>query len=432
MKVALVHDWLTGMRGGERCLEAFLAIYPSADIFTLVHVPGSTSSLIDSRVKEASFLSRIPGIKRLYRLFLPLYPLAIRSFDFTGYDLVISLSHAAAKNIVVPSGVKHVCYCFTPMRYVWDQVKHYFGPAARVVLFPVLEFLRKWDRAGAARVTHFVAISSFVGARIRLFYGRRSHVIAPPVRSDREAPAIVDRNDQHIIATLPTKFFLCAGALVPYKRIEVVVEAFNASGHPLVVAGKGPELKRLRELARANIFFLESVSDGVLWELYRRCKALIFPGIEDFGIVPVECLAAGRPVIGLNAGGLRDSMAPDRDWSISPLVAVCSTGILISKGLYGSAFGISEAVEAFFERESTFSSSDARARADKFSYDQFYQSWSNFCFSVGLPGPGGSRLSSSMAMSSDSAGAKSLGETSGPVPEPSPAQVVKMVGGSSC
>jgi len=432
MKVALVHDWLTGMRGGERCLEAFLSIYPDADIFTLVHVPGSTSARIDSRVKRTSFLSRIPGIGRLYRLFLPLYPVAIRQFDFSGYDLVISLSHAAAKNVVVPPNVTHVCYCFTPMRYVWDQVRYYFGTAARIALFPILEFLRTWDRAGAARVTHFVAISSFVAARIRLYYGRRSTVIAPPVRSNCEAPHTLNADEQHTLTSLPTTFFLCAGALVPYKRIEVVVEAFNASGLPLVIAGKGSELKRLKEMANANVFFLEKVSDALLWSLYRKCKALIFPGIEDFGIVPVECLAAGRPVIGLNAGGLRDSMARNRDWSISPLVAVCSTGILVSKGLYGSALGISEALVAFSERESTFSPQAAKAQADKFSYEHFYRSWLNFCSRIGLQGPGLDRLSVEVASSPNSSGALFSAEGQGAVSGPLSAEVVKMVGGSSC
>ena len=172
MRVALVHDWLTGMRGGERCLEAFLCIYPEADIFTLVHVPGKTSPQIDQRVKVTSFLNKVPRIEKLYKAFLPLYPLAIRSFDFTGYDLVISLSHAAAKNVYVPPGIPHVCYCFTPMRYVWDQASAYLRGVKYVCALPLISLLRRWDAQGAKRVSHFIGISTFISARIRRFYGR--------------------------------------------------------------------------------------------------------------------------------------------------------------------------------------------------------------------------------------------------------------------
>jgi hypothetical protein len=170
------------MRGGERCLEAFLRIYPGADIFTLVHVPGTTSPEIDARVVGTSFLNRLPGVRRYYRALLPFYPLAARSLRLEGYDLVISLSHAAVKNVVVPNGVPHVCYCFTPMRYVWDQAPHYFRGFAGLLAKPLIGALRAWDTAGADRVTHFISISNFISARIRKYYGRRAHVIAPPVR----------------------------------------------------------------------------------------------------------------------------------------------------------------------------------------------------------------------------------------------------------
>lgn len=384
MKVALVHDWLTGMRGGERCLEAFLKIYPSADIFTLVHIPGSTSQEIDARVKGTSFLSKIPGIARLYRIFLPLYPAAISRLDLAGYDLIISLSHAAAKNITVPVGATHVCYCFTPMRYVWDQVRHYFGPVARVLLFPILESLRRWDRAGAGNVDHFVTISRFVAARVRLFYGKRSTVIAPPVRQNIEVTSSLSEKERTVITTLPAHFFLCAGALVPYKRIEIAVEACNQLGYPLVIAGKGPELRELRSKAAGNVFFIENVSDTLLWECYRRCKALIFPGIEDFGIVPVECLAAGRPVIGVNAGGLRDSMSKERKASKSPLVALTTTGVLISKRAYGSSVDLAHAVQEFLDSEEMFSPKSAEEQATRFSYQRFFTSWGEFCDRVGI------------------------------------------------
>jgi glycosyltransferase involved in cell wall biosynthesis len=384
MKVALVHDWLTGMRGGERCLEAFLKIYPTADIFTLVHIPGSTTAEIDARVKGTSFLTKIPGISRLYRIFLPLYPVAISQIDLDGYDLIVSLSHAAAKNVRTPSGATHVCYCFTPMRYVWDQVRHYFGPLARVLLFPILESLRRWDRLGADNVDYFVTISHFVAARVRLFYGKRSHVIAPPVRQNFELSLSFTDKERGVLAALPTRFFLCAGALVPYKRIEIAVEAFNTLGYPLVIAGKGPELHKLKSRAAANIFFVDKVSDTLLWEFYKRCKALIFPGIEDFGIVPVECLAAGRPVVGVNAGGLRDSMSKIRKSSNSPLVALTATGVLISKKAYGSAGALVHAVQEFLDSEEMFSEKSAKEQAAQFSHQRFFDAWGKFCDQIGI------------------------------------------------
>jgi glycosyltransferase involved in cell wall biosynthesis len=232
------------MRGGERCLEAFLCIYPDADIFTLVHVPGTTSPQIDSRVRVTSFLSRIPGIKRLYKAFLPLYPLAARSFDLSGYDLVISLSHAAAKNVRVPEGVQHVCYCFTPMRYIWDQAAAYLRGVKYLCALPLITLLRRWDTNGSQRVSHFVAISTFISARIRRFYGRGSTVIAPPVRMSDEVSFGLTSEEAAFFDRHPEPFFLCAGALVPYKKIDVAVKAFNQLSPPLWVVGGGPERDR--------------------------------------------------------------------------------------------------------------------------------------------------------------------------------------------
>jgi glycosyltransferase involved in cell wall biosynthesis len=308
------------MRGGERCLEAFLCIYPQADIFTLVHVPGKTSSQIDQRVKVTSFLNKVPRIERLYKAFLPLYPLAVRAFDFTGYDLVISLSHAAAKNVYVPPGIPHVCYCFTPMRYVWDQASAYLRGVKYVCALPLISLLRRWDAQGAKRVSHFIGISTFISARIRRFYGRSSTVIAPPVRMSDEVSFELTPEEREFFERHPEPFFLCAGALVPYKKIDVAVKAFNQLGRPLWVVGGGPEQPALEAIACPNVRILGRVSEAFLWECYRRCRALIFPGIEDFGIVPVECLSAGRPVIGIDAGGLRESVVGFRPWQGSNLV----------------------------------------------------------------------------------------------------------------
>ncbi len=392
MRVAIIHDWLTGMRGGERCLEAFLCVYPEADIFTLIHVPGSTSPEIDKRVVGTSFLSKLPGVRRYYRALLPLFPLAARQLDLSGYDFVVSLSHAAAKNVTVPHGVPHVCYCFTPMRYVWDQVPYYFGRVGRLVMSPLLSFLRTWDQRGAKSVTHFVAISSFVGARIRLFYSRRSVVIPPPVRMASDGPREINADEHDLFRKLPESFFLCAGALVPYKRVAVVVKAFASLDAQLVVVGGGPELGSLQRLATPNVHFLGTVTDRVLWECYRRCKALIFPGIEDFGIVPVECLASGRPVIGVNAGGLRQSMAADTYLQRSSLVSETPHGVLLSRRGYGRSEAIVEAVETFLLHQQQFSPQAAVHQASHFSYQEFFKAWSLFCQQTGLYSGGDPQL----------------------------------------
>jgi glycosyltransferase involved in cell wall biosynthesis len=387
VRVAIVHDWLTGMRGGERCLEAFLCMYPDADIFTLVHIPGTTSPQIDARVKVTSFLSKIPGIRRTYKAFLPLYPLAAGLFDLTGYDLVISLSHAAAKNVRVPRGVPHICYCFTPMRYIWDQASSYLKGVSYYAALPLIQVLRWWDARGARRVSQFVAISSFISARIRRFYGRSSVVIAPPVRLEREVSRSLTPEERAFFDSNPEPFFLCAGALVPYKRIDVAVEAFAALNVPLWVVGGGPELEKLKGLASANVTFLGRVSEGFLWECYQRCRALVFPGIEDFGIVPVECLAAGRPVIGIDAGGLRESVVGFRPWQDSNLVPSEHSGVFIPKDQCGDASALVEAVQTFCEVEGMFNPEVLKARAEIFSYPHFFAAWGDFMNQLGFSSP---------------------------------------------
>jgi glycosyltransferase involved in cell wall biosynthesis len=379
MKVALVHDWITGMRGGERCLEAFVRMYPEADIFTLIHVPGATSPLIDARVKATSFLNRIPGIRRIYRALLPLFPLAIRSLDLSGYDLVISLSHAAAKNARVPAGVPHICYCFTPMRYIWDQASAYFRGPVMFFLQPVLFYLRWWDTRGAKGVSEFVGISSFVAARIRKFYGRRASVIAPPVRMETEINRDLSVEERHFFEAHPEPFFLCAGALVPYKRIDVAVRAFNELGLPLWIAGKGPELDALKGQAGDSIRFLGHVSEGFLWECYRRCRALVFPGIEDFGIVPIECLASGRPVIAIQAGGVAESVpgvVTGEKWDANRRGSW--QGVFVPKSGFGSHVALREGVEFFIEQENQFEPAAAKEHALIFSYEMFFASWRRF------------------------------------------------------
>lgn len=376
MKIAIVHDWLTGLRGGERCLEEFLRMYPQADIFTLIHVPGATSAMIDDHVHRVSWLNQIPFSGRWYRAFLPLFPAAISRFDFSGYDLVISLSHAAAKNIEVPRGVRHLSYCFTPMRYIWDQAPAYFGRSGTMSLWPVLRALRIWDQRGSARVTAFASISRFVAARIRRFYGRSSQVIHPPVNTTWIPHR---RNDHHI-----GEAFLYAGALVPYKRPDVIVEAFRGLPYDLWIAGGGPMEEELRGHASKNVHFLGRLSDEALAQVYGRCRALIFPVKEDFGMIPIECLAAGRPVISSYEGATRESLGGAKIWE-APSESSCaaSTGIAFRWQPGDAVRSLREAVEFFVSRELLFQADVCYARAARFSPEVFRRNWSAFVDSQG-------------------------------------------------
>jgi glycosyltransferase involved in cell wall biosynthesis len=246
-------------------------------------------------------------------------------------------------------------------------------------LQPVLFYLRWWDRKGAKGVTEFVGISSFVTARIRKFYGRRAAVIAPPVRMETEVDRTLSPEERRFLEAHPEPFFLCAGALVPYKRIDVAVKAFNELGLPLWIVGKGPELETLRAQAGGSIRFLGHVSEGFLWECYRRCRALVFPGIEDFGIVPIECLASGRPVIAVQAGGVAESVPGVLTGDTVNINRAGSwKGVFIAKAGFGSHTALREGVEFFIRNEEQFDSAAAKEHAQVFSYEMFFASWRRF------------------------------------------------------
>lgn len=303
LRVALVHDWLTGMRGGEKCLEVLCRAFPEAGLHTLIHRRGALSPAIEAMAIRTSPLQRVPGVFRHYRKLLPVMPLAARSWRLRDIDLVISLSHCVAKAIRPPAGVPHVCYCFTPMRYAWEGREAYLDawsdrPIRRALAGRLLDGLRAWDLATAARVSHFVAISETVRARIARCYGRESRVIPPPVDADFYTPCRVERDGP----------YLCVSALVPYKRVDQAVASCSRSGRPLVVIGEGPERARLERLAGPNVQFLGWQPDEVIRDHYRRCRALLFPGEEDFGIVPIEALACGAPVIALGLGGAAETI----------------------------------------------------------------------------------------------------------------------------
>ncbi|MCJ7543842.1 MAG: glycosyltransferase [Phycisphaerae bacterium] len=296
MNVALVHDWLTGMRGGERVLLAIGRMFPRADLFTLFQVPGQCGPIVEGRRVVSSWLDRLPGIRRYYRYLLPVMPWAIQSLDLRGYDLILSNSHCVAKGVRRPRGAVHICYCHSPMRYVWSQVDAYrqamglTGLALHVFRDP----LRRWDRRTAAGVDLFVANSVNVAQRISRSYSRRAVVIYPPVDTEFYSPAAVPREE----------FYLAVGAMAPYKRLDQAVGAFaRLPDRQLRVIGSGQMAAKLRRSAPPNVVFLGWQTEDVIRDHYRRCRALLYPGEEDFGIVPVEAMACGCPVIAYRGGG---------------------------------------------------------------------------------------------------------------------------------
>lgn len=309
LNIAIVHDWLVSMRGGEKCLEALCELFPRAHLFTLVHRRGSVSPIIERMRITTSLLQRMPfGVSR-YQWYLPVLPTMAETLDVRDYDLVISSSHAVAKGVRVGEAALHVCYCHTPMRYVWDQYDQYFGKgsagfATRAVMKLFLSSLRRWDVQTSSGVHHFIANSKNVMQRIRRIYNRAAEVMYPPVDVHRFHVSEVDDG-----------YFLIVSALVPYKRVDLAIEAFNRTGKRLVVVGTGMEDRRLKQMAKSNIEFIGWASDEELVRYYERCRAVIFPGEEDFGIVPVEAMACGKPVVAFGRGGALEVVVENESFS---------------------------------------------------------------------------------------------------------------------
>lgn len=354
LSVTLVHDYLNGMRGGEKVLEVLCTLFPHAPLFTLMHVEGSVSQVIEDRVITTSPLQRMPWSATKYRLYFPLFPLFAESAMASDCDLVISTSHSVAKAMVNRRGgrPRHICYIHSPMRYIWDRFDDYFGPekvgkfASQFLFRPLALGLQQYDRATTDRVDVFVANSRFVADRVKRLYGRESEVLAPPVAVERFAGF-----DRH-----PEDWYLVVSALVPYKRVDHAIAACAALDRPLKIIGSGPDMKQLRALAAklgADVQFLGFVSDDDLGLYYSRARALLFPGVEDFGIVPVEAVATGCPVIALQEGGILDSM--------TNRTAVFYSDPTI-EGLKG----------AIIEFEgSSFDPAELRTHARRFSADEF-------------------------------------------------------------
>ena len=301
-KTALVHDWLTGMRGGEKVLEVFCEMFPDAPLYTLLHIPGSVSPLIERRRIETTFVQQMPRVATKYRNYLPLFPTAIESFNFAGYDLILSSSHCVAKGVIPHPGTTHISYVHTPMRYVYEMYDQYFGPQQmgrlkRCVIPFFANYLRMWDVATTDRVDHYVANSENVRRRIQRHYRRDASVIWAPV--DTQRLTLSEKSDD---------YYLVVSALAPYKRVDLAITAAAKLGRRLVVVGTGPERAALEKLAGPNVKFLGWQSDDQVRDWYAGCRALLFPGEEDFGIVPLEAQACGKPVIAFGRGGALETV----------------------------------------------------------------------------------------------------------------------------
>ncbi len=371
LRVALVHDWLTGYRGGERVLHHLARRYPDADLYTLIHERGSVPAEIESRRILTSPLDRLPGRAKHYRKLLPLFPWAIRQFDLSGYDLVLSTSHAVAKSVRIPKGVAHVDYCFTPMRYVWDHVESYLGNGARRRLAsPMIRRLRQFDveTSDEQSVTRFVAISTDVADRIRRHYARPARVVPPPVNIDWIETARGPAED----------YYLLVGGFVPYKREDLAIDAFRHLDRRLIIAGDGPMRARLERNAPKNVEFLGRVDETRLAGLYRGCRALLYPQHEDFGLVAVEAQAAGRPVIGFKGGGILDTVRPllkgpdlDENRGVDELDSSAeygATGVFFDRQ---TPEALRAAIEQFEKHESHFEPRVLRHWAARFSPARF-------------------------------------------------------------
>jgi glycosyltransferase involved in cell wall biosynthesis len=348
LKTAIVHYWFVSQRGGEKVVEELCRLFPEADIFTLVLDRAALPPSLAGRSITASFVSSLPFARRWYQKYLPLMPLGLEQFDLRGYDLVISSESGPAKGVLTGPRTLHICYCHTPMRYVWDMCHEYtagFGRIKRVLMAPVLHYLRLWDRLSADRVDHFVANSSNVARRIAKHYRRTADVIYPPV--DMDVFRLADRRDD---------FYLMVGQLVGYKRPDIAVKAFSRLGKRLVVIGEGDQMPCLRAMAAGNVEFLGRQPAEVLRDHYSRCRALVFPGDEDFGLVPVEAMASGRPVIAYGQGGALETVVEG------------STGLFFYEQ---NVHSLEDAVRRFEAMEHAFDPKGIREHALQFGSERF-------------------------------------------------------------
>ncbi len=360
-KIAIVHDWLLGMRGGEYVLEALLEIFPEAEIFTLFYEREKVSDRINSKKINVSSLNKFSIIKRNYKYFLPLFPIEIEKFNLQEFELIISSSHCVAKGIIPSPDAIHVSYIHSPMRYIWDQYTYYFGNKKFLKKYYIdkkLNYLRMWDVSSSNRVDYFVTNSSYVSKRIEKYYRRDSIVIHPPVEVDYFTPGKKSEKED---------FFISVGALVPYKRMELLVRAFSKTEFKLVIVGDGSEYKRLKKFSSSNIKIVKSLSREELRELYRKAKAFVFAGVEDFGISFVEAQSTGLPVIAYGKGGVKDIVINEK------------TGLFFNEQ---NEEGIIGAVNKFLDLN--FNVDIVRENSLKFSKHKFKEKFLSFVEKIGF------------------------------------------------
>ncbi len=373
MKIALVVSWLNQYGGAERVLEAAHELFPQAPVYTSIYDPGALPAAYREWDIRVSFLDRLPGAHRHHQRYLPLYPLAFESFKLDGFDLILSIPSAFAHGVRVPASTPHLCYCLTPARVLWQYQEYVeneaVGPVVRAALPAAVRPLRAWDRRAAARVSEFAAISRVVQERIRKYYGRASRIIYPPVDVGHFQPALAGEIED---------YYLIVSRLVPYKRVDLAIAAFNELGLPLLIAGDGRDRPRLERLAGPTVRLLGRVSDAERRGLMARCRALIFPGEEDFGLTPLEANASGRPVIAFAGGGALDS--------------ICE-GVNGSLFREASAASLAECVRSF--DAAAFDPRRIRAHAEQFDASIFKQALSAFVRDL----VSGNSLSSSPAVS---------------------------------
>ena len=346
--MALVHDWLNQIGGAENVLENLVRIFPGAPVFTSMYAPEKMPPEYRHWDIRTTFMQRLPGVTGHHQVYMPFYPLAFSRLKLDGFDLILSNKSGFCHGVTTPAGAAHVCYCLTPTRFLWQydvyRQREGLPPAADLALRPLVSMLRKWDYAAAQRVAHLIAISTEIQERICRFYGRESTVIFPPVDMTRFVP----RSEP------PGDYFLAGGRLIPYKRVDLAVRACSELGLRLLVFGDGRDRAALEKLAGPTVTFVGRVSWDELVCLFQKARAFIFPGLEDFGIAPVEAQAAGRPVIAFAGGGALDSVVPGE------------TGEFFAEQSV-------ESLKAVLRRfdPGAYSPADCRANAERFSTPRF-------------------------------------------------------------
>ena len=348
-KVAIVHDWLVGYAGGDRVVDAMKRVFPDAVIYTLVYDPNNMPEWFKSYDIRTSWFQKVPFSNKLYKAMLPLMPAAFEAFDLTEYDLVLSSCSSCSKGVITRPDAVHICYCHTPMRYLWDNWPAYMrstGRLSRLAMRLLLPSLRQWDCLSAQRVDHFVANSRHVARRIRKYWRREAAVVHPPVDTKAFTPR-AEPGGEH---------YLCFGRLASYKRVDLAVEVCTRLGRPLVVAGDGEMMQQLKAKAGPSVRFVGRQDDAAVRELMARSRALLFPGEEDFGIIPVEAMSAGVPVIAYGRGGATETVVDGE------------TGLLFSEQTPES---LAEALQRFEQCEGDFDPRHLHAHAEKFSTENF-------------------------------------------------------------